>query len=216
MIFADRFHYSKDFYEKSESLLDMAFAHVPLYKEWKHLDPGKNASLDERFDALPVLRKADMREHFPLGLMPDYKNLQEGLLNDEIEYTFTSGTTSEKVINIWDQDWWNRSEAASWKLNSTMAALHYPQKQAKLASSLNVGISCEEDLPMEHRILGNTLYLNEKTSIIQWQPRHFKRMVHELNHYKPAVLEANPSLLARLAYWIQDNGVNVFSPEVIV
>ena len=216
MIFADRFHYSQDFYEKSKSLLDMAFEHVPLYKEWKQFDPGEGASVDERFAALPILTKAAIRSAFPSGLMPDYKDLHEGLSKDEIEYTFTSGTTSEKVINIWDQDWWNRSEAASWKLNRNMAALHHPQKQAKLASSLNVGISCEEDLPMEHRILGDTLYLNEKTSLIQWQPRHFKRIVSELNLYKPIVLEANPSLLARLAYWIMDNGAKVFSPQVIV
>jgi len=202
--------------QKCESVLELAFERVPVYKEWKKFDPGRSASLDERFDVLPALTKADMRDHFPTGLMPAGKNLQEGLLKEEIEYTFTSGTTSEKVVNIWDQDWWNRSEAASWKLNRYTAALSYPQIQAKLASSLNVGISCEEDLPMDHRILGNTLYLNEKTSALQWQPRHFKRMAEELNVYKPVVLEANPSLLARLAYWAIDSGTRLYSPKIIV
>lgn len=216
MILANRFHYSEDFLKKCDSTLNMAFEHVPLYKNWKPLDLGQNVSTDERYDALPILTKADIRDHFPLGLMPEGKDLNDGILHEEIEYTFTSGTTSERVVNIWDQDWWNRSEAASWKLNSNTAILQYPQKQAKLASSLNVGINCEEDLPMDHRILGNTLYLNEKTSILQWQPRHLKRMVDELNAYKPVILEANPSLLARLAYWIMDNGKEVFSPNVIV
>jgi len=194
----------------------MAFEHVPMYREWKRFDPGTHAPVDERFDALPTLTKADMRSMFPLGLMPDRKNLSEGLRNEEIEFTFTSGTTSEKVVNIWDQNWWDRSEAASWKLNNHMASLAYPQKQAKLASSLNVGVNCEEDLPMTHRLLGNTLYLNEKTSVLQWQPRHLKRMIEELNSYRPVVLETNPSLLARLAYWAIDNGAWVFSPQVIV
>ena len=216
MILADRFHYSEDFNKKCSSLLNTAFEHVPLYKEWKRFDLGESASTDKRFDTLPVLTKEDIRNNFPQGLMPEWQNLQDGLLKDEIEYTFTSGTTSERVVNIWDQDWWNRSEARAWKLNRVMAALPYPQKQAKLASSLNVGISCEEDLPMEYRILGDTLYLNEKISLLQWQPRHFKRMVDELNLYKPAILEANPSLLARLAYWIMDNGAEVFSPQAIV
>ena len=187
-----------------------------MYREWKRFDLGTHVPVDERFAALPALTKADMRSMFPLGLMPDWKNLGEGLGNEEIEYTFTSGTTSEKVVNIWDQNWWDRSEAASWKLNRHMANLAYPQKQAKLASSLNVGINCEEDLPMSHRLLGHTLYLNEKTSVLQWQPRHLKRMVEELNSYQPVVLEANPSLLARLAYWAIDNGTVVFSPQVIV
>ncbi len=216
MIVSDRFHYSDDFQRRCADLLTFAFENVPLYREWKHFDPGSNALLDERYDALPVLTKADMRSHFPLGLMPKQKNLEKGLLSGEIEYTFTSGTTSEKVVNIWNQDWWDRSEAASWKLDRTLSGLSYPQKQAKLASSLNVGINCEEDLPMDHRILGNTLYLNEKTSILQWQPRHLKRMADELNTFRPVILEANPSLLARLSWWALDNGVEIVSPAAIV
>ena len=216
MILADRFHYPPDFAKRCESVLDMALAHVPVYQNWRQFDPGPGAPLDRRFDALPPLTKADMRASFPRGLMPDCQDLDEGLRTEAVEYTFTSGTTSDRVVNIWDQDWWNRSEASSWKLNRFAAELQYPQRTAKLASSLNVGINCEEDLPMGHRILGDTLYLNEKTSVLQWQPRHLKRMAAELNTYKPAVLEANPSLLARLSWWACDNGVDIFSPAIIV
>jgi len=216
MILANRFNYPKGFQEKCDAILDMALEHVPVYKEWKQLDRGPQVSVDERFDALPALTKNDVRTHFPLGLMPDWKDLGEGLRKEEIEYTFTSGTTSEKVVNIWDQGWWDRSEAASWKLNRHMAVLDHPQKQAKLASSLNVGINCEEDLPMGHRTLGDTLYLNEKTTVLQWQPRHLRRMIDELNSYRPVILEANPSLLARLSYWALDNREEVFSPQAVV
>jgi len=216
MILSDRFNYPPDFQERCEAVLDMALEHVPLYRGWKRFDPGRGVPADARFDALPALTKADMRAAFPRGLMPDWKDLDEGLDRQEIEYTFTSGTTAEKVVNIWDQEWWGRGEAASWRLNGRMAALSYPQRQAKLASSLNVGVNCESDLPMSHRILGDTLYLNEKTTVLQWRPRHFKRMAAELNAYRPAILEANPSLLARLAYWAADNGAEIFSPAVIV
>jgi phenylacetate-coenzyme A ligase PaaK-like adenylate-forming protein len=157
-----------------------------------------------------------MREHFPLGLVANHGNVEEALARDEIEYTFTSGTTSEKVVNLWNQRWWNSAEAASWKLNAHTARLVYPQREAKLASALNVGIHCEEDLPMSHRIMGRVLYLNEKLSVIAWQRRHFERMARELAEYQPVVLEANPSLLARLAYWAMDNGVELYSPAVIV
>ena len=213
---ANRFFYPEGFAQKCESVLETAFQHVPVYEGWKKYDPGVGVPVDERFNALPVLTKADIRAGFPKGLMPGYKELDKGLMNEEIEYTYTSGTTAEKVVNIWDQNWWDASEAASWKLNSHMAALDYPQKQAKLASALNVGICCEEDLPMSHRTLARTLFLNEKISILQWQPRHLKRMIDEMNVYKPVVLEANPSLLARLAWWIIDSGAEIFSPAVIV
>ena len=216
MILAERYNYPDEFHQKSLDALETALNTAPAYKKWKELDPGPDAPLDIRYDAVPELTKEIMREHFPLGLVPNYRDIEAGLIKDEIEYTFTSGTTGDRVINIWDQSWWNRSEAASWKLNANLARLEYPQREAKLASSLNVGISCEEDLPMEYRTVGGKLYLNEKISLIQWQPRHYARMARELKSFQPVILEANPSLLARLAYWAIDEGVELYTPAAIV
>ena len=216
MILAQRYNYPASFHQKSAYTLETALNTVPAYSSWKALDPGKTSSIDERYDAMPELTKEIIRNNFPIGLMPNHRNLEEGLKLEEIEYTFTSGSTGERVINIWDQKWWNAAEAAAWKLNNFLAYLEYPQKEAKLASSLNVGISCEEDLPIEYRTVGNKLYLNEKINLIQWQPRHYLRMSRELKSFRPVILEANPSLLARLAYWAIDEGVEMYSPAVIV
>lgn len=216
MDLSNRYNYSTDYQKKSTEALETALDTAPYYKGWRSFDPGSGVSIDKRYAAMPELTKKAMRESFPYGLVSDRLNVEQALSRDEIEYTFTSGTTDEKVINLWNQKWWNASEAASWKLNSHTARLDYPQKDAKLASALNIGIHCEEDLPMSHRILGNHLYLNEKLSILSWQPRHFERMAQELNEYKPAILEANPSLLARLAWWAIDNGRELYSPQAIV
>lgn len=216
MILSDRYNYPQEFFDRSLDALHAALYTAPAYREWAAFDPGTAASLEAKYDALPELTKQIMRENFPAGLAPRTRSVDDGLLREEIEFTFTSGTTGERVVNIWDQDWWDRAEAASWKLNNATAALDYPQKEAKLASSLNVGISCEEDLPMESRILGNRLYLNEKINTIQWQPRHFERMARELKIFKPVILEANPSLLARLAFWAADNNVKLYSPAAII
>lgn len=216
MILADRFHYSQAYLDQCAGALTEALERTPFYSSWRRYDPGPGAGLDARYDALPALTKADMRRAFPAGLVPEGRDVREGLKSEEIEYTFTSGTTSEKVVNLWCPAWWNASEAASWKLNGTLASLSWPQRQAKLASALNVGISCEEDLPMDHRILGDTLYLNEKTSVLQWQDRHLRRMAEELSAWRPAILEANPSLLARLAFWAEDRGVALYSPRAVV
>ena len=212
----DRFSYSPGCAERSLEALETAFERVPFYRDnWKKYDVGAGASVDERFAALPLLTKADMRAAFPGGLIRDDLSLDEGLRGDDIEYTFTSGTTGEKVVNIWNQKWWHASEMSSWKLNPALRALSYPPRQATLASSLNVGIHCEEDLPMSHRTMGNLLYLNEKINILCWKEFHLKRMADELNSYRPTVLEANPFLLARLCYWAIDNGVSLYSPSVI-
>ncbi len=216
MIRADRYHYPAAFLDRSQATLTTALGSVPLYKHWRIFDPGSQAPLDVRYDALPELTKKAMREHFPQGLVANRLDVAAALARNEINYTFTSGTAEEKVINLWNQDWWDRAEAASWQLNAHTAHLEYPQREAKLASSLNVGIHCEEDLPMANRLLGRTLYLNEKISLIAWQSRHLRRMAEELRVFQPVILEANPSLLARLAFWAWDEGVELFSPAVIV
>ena len=216
MILANRYNYPAAFHQKSASTLETALHTAPAYCAWKALDPGAGALVDQRYDAMPELTKRIIRDHFPAGLVPNHRDVDEGLRCGEIEYTHTSGTTDERVVNIWNQGWWDAAEAASWKLNAHLARLDYPQREAKLASSLNVGISCEEDLPMEYRSVGHRLYLNEKISIIQWQPRHYIRMARELESFQPVILEANPSLLARLAYWAMDEGLQMYSPAAIV
>jgi len=216
MILSHRYNYPEAFQQKSDDTLETALNTAPAYRDWKVFDPGPGAPIDRRYDAMPELTKELIRNNFPIGLVPNHRNVDEGLRNEEIEYTFTSGTTGDRVVNIWDQRWWDAAEAASWKLNSHLARLDYPQKEAKLASSLNVGISCEEDLPMEYRTVGRKLYLNEKINLVQWQDRHYRRMARELDYFAPVILEANPSLLARLAYWAMDEGVKMYSPAVIV
>ena len=216
MILANRYNYPPAFHQKSEETLETALNTALAYRAWKAFDGGAAAPIGQRYDAMPELTKQIIRDHFPAGLVPNNRDVEEGLKSGEIEYTYTSGTTGDRVINIWDQRWWDAAEAASWKLNATLSRLGYPQKTAKLASSLNVGISCEEDLPMNYRTAGNTLYLNEKINLIQWQDRHYARMAEELGNYKPVILEANPSLLARLCYWALDNGREIYSPAVIV
>ncbi len=216
MEIAERYHFSGKYQKQSLEALETALGTAPLYRRWRARDPGPGTAVDLRYAALPELNKKAMREHFPGGLVPNHLNIEDGLAREEIEYTFTSGTTGEKVVNLWNQKWWNDCEEASWKLNAHTACLSYPQNDAKLASSLNIGIHCEEDLPMGHRILGHHLYLNEKINVLSWQPRHLERMARELKTYQPAILEANPSLLARLAWWALDNGKELFSPAVII
>ena len=212
----NRYFYPDDYQKNSLNALETALKSVPAYQSWRALDPGTGATLDERYRAMPALTKKDIRTYFPDGLAPDFLQVKEGLARGEIDYTFSSGTTEERVVNLWNQAWWSGAEAASWRLNAHTARLCYPEKEAKLASSLNIGIHSEEDLPMKNRILGNRLFLNEKISTLSWRARHFERMAEELKVFQPVILEANPSLLARLAWWAWDTGRELFSPAVIV
>ncbi len=196
----------------------MALNKIAVYDSWKELDPGPDYPVDVRFAALPVLSKKAIREHFPAGMLPPGLDIDRGLADREIELVDTSGTTEEKITNIWNQRWWDASEISSWRFNAHFDGISYNgHREAILANPRNTGIVSDElDLPMDKRRLARFLYLNEKTDPTTWSWELMNRMVKELGAFRPEVLEANPSLLARLCRFIGKNNLSVFQPDAIV
>jgi phenylacetate-coenzyme A ligase PaaK-like adenylate-forming protein len=215
---AHSYKFTPEYYNLSQEVLDTALTQVAAYKAWQALDPGHRYSIDKRFAALPALTKKDIRENFPQAMLPADRDISRALASGEIALVETSGTTDDKITNIWNQKWWDASERSSWKLNSHMArAATGDHREAILVNAWNVGfVSDSIDLPMEKRRLSRFLYLNEKTNPTLWSNQLMERMVEELNIYQPAVLEANPSMLARLCRYISSRKKTVFQPEIIV
>jgi phenylacetate-CoA ligase len=208
--------FSEEYDFNSQRTLETALNQVPFYRSWQALDPGPHYPLKIRYTALPALTKKDIRENFPL--LPAGRDIKAALAGGEISLIDTSGTTDDKVTNIWNQSWWDTSEQASWNLNSVLSrAATGNHKEAILVNPKNVGIKSDDiDLPLEKRRLSRFLYLNEKTDPVAWSPALMDRMVEELNIFQPAVLEANPSYLARLCRYISSQKKQVFQPEAIV
>jgi phenylacetate-coenzyme A ligase PaaK-like adenylate-forming protein len=196
----------------------MALKKIAVYDSWRLLDPGPDHPIDVRFAAMPPLTKKDIREHFPLGMLPPGMDINSGLAGKEIELVDTSGTTEEKITNIWNQKWWDASERSSWRFNAHFNRVDYDKhREAILSNPRNTGVISDElDLPMDKRRLARFLYLNEKTDPTTWSEDLMNRMVMELGAFQPEVLEANPSLLAMLCRFIGDNNLSVFQPDVIV
>ncbi|MFH0976276.1 MAG: hypothetical protein V1874_10890 [Spirochaetota bacterium] len=211
-----KLYFSDKYIINSHKVLATGLETASVYRSWLELD-RRDLSLDERYAALPVLTKNDIRNHFPDGLVPEGRSIGDGIAKGEISFVDTSGTTSEKITNIWNQPWWNDSEAASWTLNAHTAHLNHNAREAQLASSLNVGFCSSGILPMQDRILnGRILFLNEKASALEWDNDIYARMARELTEFRPAILEANPSLLARLSWWAIDNSVSMYLPQIIL
>ncbi len=197
--------------------LHAALDSTPMYESWLALDPGEDCALDARYAALPALSKDDIRRHFPYGLVPRGLDVDAGISRGEISFIKTSGTADESLTNIWNQRWWDASERASWALNNTAARVASgSHREAILASALSVGpLSDGRPIPRTERILGRFLFLNEYGSTAQWPEGHELRILAELAEFQPAVLEANPSLLARLARFARRMGELVFQPPLI-
>jgi phenylacetate-coenzyme A ligase PaaK-like adenylate-forming protein len=167
---------------------------------------------------MPRLTKDDLRKFSPSGFLGPGCDLAAGLAGGEVEYVMTSGSTEDRVTNLWRQRWWDASERASWKLNAVAASTATgAHREAILTSPLCAGVLCENgSLPMEQRMLGRFLFLNEIIDPAHWGESHLDRMVDELNTFEPVVLEANPTLLGKLARHIADHGKAVVQPRLII
>ena len=68
--------FSDEYLKKSRDILDFAINNLGAYKSWQAFDPGPAHNIDERFAAMPVLTKKEIREHFPQGFVPPIKTLK--------------------------------------------------------------------------------------------------------------------------------------------
>ncbi|MGA9750962.1 MAG: hypothetical protein WBS54_04180 [Acidobacteriota bacterium] len=203
---------------RSEEALERCLYTTRAYAPWRSLDPGRSAQVEDRYACLPSTDKGLIRAAFPDGLVPAAKDLADGLRKGEVEYIATSGTTEERVINVWNQNWWDFSERESWNLNSHTARVCTGQhREAILTSAKNVGVLSDLcALSFEERRLGRFLFLNEQSSPVLWDERIIRRMADELDRYRPQVLEANPSYLARFSRALSRLGIQPQQPDVIV
>jgi len=181
------------------------------------LDPGPAEPVLRRFAALPALTKADIRDHFPKGFVPDGVDFEAELASGRASYVSTSGSTADQVTLFWSQAWWDRSERASWALNTHLRRLaDGPHREAVLASPGCVGpYRPGETLPVGERTLGRLLFLNQTINPACWKAEDVRRMLCELDAFRPAVLEADPFYLAALSAFVEDHGLSVYQPDVI-
>lgn len=216
---AGSYRYPQNHAWQSAAELDLALNGVPAYHTWRSSDPGPGAPTDARFAALPVLGKSHLRAHGLEGFVSTGHDLAAGLTSACVETVTTSGSTDEKVVLTWNQTWWNASEAASWQLNSHAAACGLgDHREAILASPRSVGVAAAPgaSLSMAQRQLGRFLYLNDQLDATAWTDGMIRRMVCEMEEFQPVVLEANPTLLARLARRAEALGLSCWQPRLIV
>lgn len=208
--------YSSDYLKRCRDLVDTALGKIPVYAKWAPYDGGGD-DLRARFAALPFVDKAIMRTQGPENFVNPHYNLSAALAAGEVEIVHTSGSTGDQVSNVWCQTWWNESEQASWHLNShARRVCDGTHPEAILASPRCVGYPCESGyLNRQERTLGRFLFLNERMNPCTWTAEHMRRMIGEINDFRPAVLEANPSYLAHLCRFAAREKLKLHNPELI-
>jgi len=201
----------------SGEVLELALKRVPGYASWRTFDPGRHAPMDQRYAALPVLTKQELRAHFPNGFIPPGRDLRAGLVTGEVEFAKTSGSTDDQVTLVFHAPWWEASERSAWQLNrQSRAVATGSHREAVLASPRCVGPGySERPLSVSERTLGRHLYLNQKINPATWTDEDVARMAAELNAYQPVVLEADPAYLAPFASRVERAGLTITQPQLI-
>ena len=141
---------------------------------------------------MPVLSKADLREHQPAGFVPEGRDLASALARGEVELVKTSGSTSDAVTNVWCQEWWDASEASSWKLHAATASAQlgdHRRRSLRAPSALGSQAMRISDHGAAHALARSLL--TEKGDPAEWSATFCDRMIEELGRFEPAVGEAN-------------------------
>lgn len=198
--------------------LDHALANVSFYNRWRDFDPGQDFPPAQRFAALPVLTKRDIRAHMPKGFVPRERDLKSGLGAGEVELVTTSGTTGDRSSIVWYQPWWDASEHAAASLHTGLdRVMNGRQREAVLTTPLCAGTLCHiGDLTCEERTLGRLLFLNQQTDPTRWMPHDMDRMLRELDEFQPELLEADPAYLALLCRYAREQGRLLYQPRFVL
>ena len=173
--------------------------------------------MSQRFAALPIATKRDLRSHMPHGFTHRPAELKSALAAGEVELVSTSGTTDDRSSVLWHQPWWDASECAAADLHAGLAEVFARSPhEAVLTNPLCGATICHVgDLPMQERTLGRLLFLNQQPDPNRWTPAECDRMLGELNQFQPELLEADPAYLAILARHAVAQNRSVHAPRFI-
>jgi len=168
---------------------------LPIYKEL--YDSLKNKSLTEKdLKQLPELSKKEISKNFPDNWMTS--QLKKAIDEENYEFMTTSGTTSERTQIIRPKNWWLGEDQRIYNhINSEFPQYERMTSKAILTTAICSNTMCyKETPPYEKRIVNGILHLNYTDNPNKWSKNDIKRMIDEINKFKPQCIQADPIYLS--------------------
>lgn len=170
---------------------------IPLYSSL-YKDKIKTFNSDKDLNEYPILEKTHILNDFPNNWMTS--KLQDGISNDLVETTTTSGTSGQRFQIFRKKGWWRDEYIRTYQWSSYLKDFRVGvSKKAILTTAICSNASCYLDFPTyEDRIMSNTntLYLNLSADPNDWSKSDVLQMMSELNDFQPEYLDADPIYLA--------------------
>ncbi len=155
----------------------------------------------EKYLSLPIyqkkkegefLIKKDIVDNFPKNFGLNEYN------QEEVEYATTSGTTSNRMEIIRKKGWWAEEYQRTYSNNKLLKEFWDNKlKKVIFTTAQCSNLICFMDkLPMEKRIINNTLYVNSTFNPWTWTRDDIIQITEEINQYQPYYMDADPVYLA--------------------
>ena len=159
------------------------------------------------------LVKKDIVDNFPKNFgINQYEQ-------SEVEYATTSGTTSNRMEIIRKKGWWTEEYQRTYNNNKLLKEF-WANKLRKVifttAQCSNL-ICFMDKLPMEKRIINNTLYVNSTFNPWTWTKEDIIQITKEINQFKPFYMDADPVYLAIYLFLYKKYDIQepIYIPKII-
>jgi phenylacetate-coenzyme A ligase PaaK-like adenylate-forming protein len=169
---------------------------VPFFSEKKSTyDPQAINSIED-FSKLPFMRKSNIRENFPTGLLPKNIDLATGLKDGSLIFVGTSGSTEER-LQIISNSKISRLPFGSDDLFNLSIGGEQP-RTAILTTPICSGTECTiGKVSFEARLskYSPDLYLQTTSDPFSIQPKLLESFCNDITKFKPLILAADPIYL---------------------
>lgn len=159
------------------------------------------------------LVKKDIVDNFPQNFgINEYEQ-------SEVEYATTSGTTSNRMEIIRKKGWWTEEYQRTYNNNKLLKEF-WDNKLRKVifttAQCSNL-ICFMDKLPMEKRIINNTLYVNSTFNPWTWTKEDIIQITKEINQFEPFYMDADPVYLAIYLFLYKKYDIQepIYIPKII-
>lgn len=175
-----RSHARKMRNERVASSVRWAQANLPFYKE-------KLASIADEVHSvadlskLPCTTKSDIREHFPIGLMPEAVNLEEAIKEGDVALATTSGSTGGRLQFIYHS---HQSVSATLEL---FKGGFNDRRRVTFTTPICSGQVCHlGGTPYEERLFNETrLMLNSTERVMRLDKPHLEEIIEDIERFQP-------------------------------
>lgn len=159
------------------------------------------------------LVKKDIVDNFPKNFgINQYEQ-------SEVEYATTSGTTSNRMEIIRKKGWWTEEYQRTYNNNKLLKEF-WDNKLRKVifttAQCSNL-ICFMDKLPMEKRIINNTLYVNSTFNPWTWTKEDIIQITKEINQFEPFYMDADSVYLAIYLFLYKKYDIQepIYIPKII-